>query len=1351
MADPNVCFVGAGHIFDSLNPFTMPCLSDQSVAVLHELFGNAVNYFVGSSPSSLGPLGGSGNNDFLIPLVLQHFNTMFCSLVILIYAFVVGIGTINTAHEGQFLGKNWSSFWTIARLVGGTGCLIPSKLYGLCAAQFVVLYFLLIGVNMATSVWAHSLSDIEVGVAPTTPTSMYGMINDAVGHSFVSTAVNHILNPTSDSSNATTNNTIKLASQYVPLDQIGDQNLYNDIEQGMDNLCRATFLVVPANMPGFQGITLPGPVTTADSDFVTSLPNSTAAGATPIHSAGVFLTNAGALPADERQALNGCLANVNQLFDQTSYGHLGGSRYYNETTTPVIYAPPPAAVGTGAICEGSSCGTAMYPSQWFAWIGAPTGTSNSVMPGGDAFPYLAIYDGPSDYEQPEISWPDGGSASDDAEPAYRYRDGRTLYEGFSVPTVASGIYFDGSSDGRSIDGAPSIDNALPAYSPCAAGTICNNIMISMLGQVDNGQGTLQPASSGATAGMSGTLFVPAYQSASGEVNIKGTAIYNPGKPPLNANNQPDPTGQLLINDLNAYAGMVNSGPGASAQGPITYQLPGSSNSVTITPVDCTAYIGTPAAQLPASASACSFTALSQVLAQQVMSTQTESTCQIASNTQINPGNPNASATPQSDPSCPLISSVATTPAHADDVDLQMNSSWYYAGEVYLELDQILAQNLSNLYAQFQGLNNSSLIPNYSATLFANVGLQVAHYTGGGLVPGYANLVYEDGANDNGQDGEGFLATARENADGGWDLEDHLGIWNATFVDSTGQALPNYIRLTVLPLFQPSGKLAQNYPGSAQQILQIGQLLGQVPSSLQLPFDVLFESPTFQVITSGANATDEQQVAATFFSQVDQLLAIMSINGLIKSPAQIATQVPTQQAVTSIFNGLLGSGGDGSASGYDAGTQQGVSGILQEIYNIGEAPAGSSLIGQNLSVVANAQRVGIDVILTVITSITNVYHDFSSQIQHNINHVENAQNAAMGTSAGLEAGSMAMGLLGMVTPTILGTTAIHPDGMADALGSASQLSVQIEQMVETQYMITANWQLSQQLMYLPLFTAVMIMMFVIGVTFALMIPLTPFILFFGGFIAWVLGTIEAMVAAPLLMLALAHPGGHEVWGYSTPGFRMLLGVVLRPVLMVVGVLVAMALTYILISLSASAFHVAAAALIGGTALDGVTQLPGMIPAGIDPNGYARGTIALLMIFVYAQFMIKAFNKCFSAIYIIPERVITWIGGQTDQVGAQDLQELSGSLTSSAQQMGQAGGQGLQSGIGGGQQKLGAVAGSHKESAAQGGSRTGVAAAGSTGVSRTNRARASDTINKNAASKMAGQGIADDTDPSKRPGG
>lgn len=167
-----------------------------------------------------------------------------------------------------------------------------------------------------------------------------------------------------------------------------------------------------------------------------------------------------------------------------------------------------------------------------------------------------------------------------------------------------------------------------------------------------------------------------------------------------------------------------------------------------------------------------------------------------------------------------------------------------------------------------------------------------------------------------------------------------------------------------------------------------------------------------------------------------------------------------------------------------------------------------------------------------------------------------------------------------------------------------------------------------IVFLPIFMAFISALFVFGGTLAVYVPLIPFIVFTMAAMGWIIGTIEAMVAAPLVAIGILSPGGqHEILGRAEPALMLLLNVVLRPSLMIFGMIFAML------------FANAAVMLVNAT----FRQVVGDI---MNTNGLVE---CILFIAAYTFLIITVLNKCFSLIHLIPERVITWIGGHAVTYG------------------------------------------------------------------------------------------------------
>ncbi len=178
-----------------------------------------------------------------------------------------------------------------------------------------------------------------------------------------------------------------------------------------------------------------------------------------------------------------------------------------------------------------------------------------------------------------------------------------------------------------------------------------------------------------------------------------------------------------------------------------------------------------------------------------------------------------------------------------------------------------------------------------------------------------------------------------------------------------------------------------------------------------------------------------------------------------------------------------------------------------------------------------------------------------------------------------------------------------------------------------------------------FAALFIMMifYPIGIMMNVYIPLIPTVIYMTGVIGWLLLCIEAMAAAPIVALGLMHPSGDEILGSAEHGLKLLLNLMLRPVLMVAGliaglVVVRIALLFFSVSLSMV-----------------ISKDTGIIPVT------SLGAVGALT-FVYIGLVTVIIHKSFSLINEIPNRVMTWIGAQGSSVSGEQemLQKTEGQV-------------------------------------------------------------------------------------------
>lgn len=140
-------------------PFS-PCddlgrCTDASVDMLRRIFGGVVDALVtGADPDTVAA---SSN---ILATMFSFFNSGILIIGSLIVSYVAVMGTLNTANDGEAMGRNWSSLWTPVRIVAGGAVLLPTT-SGFSFIQLVVMMFALWGVGFANGTYKTGM---EMGI-----------------------------------------------------------------------------------------------------------------------------------------------------------------------------------------------------------------------------------------------------------------------------------------------------------------------------------------------------------------------------------------------------------------------------------------------------------------------------------------------------------------------------------------------------------------------------------------------------------------------------------------------------------------------------------------------------------------------------------------------------------------------------------------------------------------------------------------------------------------------------------------------------------------------------------------------------------------------------------------------------------------------------------------------------------------------------------------------------------------------------------------------------------------------------------------------------------------------------------
>jgi conjugal transfer/type IV secretion protein DotA/TraY len=136
-----------------INQFSPPP-GDTSVDFLREVFGNIVGLV-----SSGGNLQ-SNQSDDVLGAMMKVFNSTVLFLGMLLVGYTTVKGTVDSAHDGEILGRKMSSIWVPLRSVGGLAALLPLG-SGYSLIQIGILWLALQGVGVADAIWKFAIEQIN--------------------------------------------------------------------------------------------------------------------------------------------------------------------------------------------------------------------------------------------------------------------------------------------------------------------------------------------------------------------------------------------------------------------------------------------------------------------------------------------------------------------------------------------------------------------------------------------------------------------------------------------------------------------------------------------------------------------------------------------------------------------------------------------------------------------------------------------------------------------------------------------------------------------------------------------------------------------------------------------------------------------------------------------------------------------------------------------------------------------------------------------------------------------------------------------------------------------------------------
>ena len=131
-----------------------PPSGDAAVGFLREMFGPVIDHV-----STNGGVK-AANADSVIGRMMGPFNSAVLFLGMLLVGYTTIKGTIDSAHDGEILGKKMSEIWVPIRTVGGTALVLPA-FGGYCLSQIFVMWLLVQSIGMGNSVLSAGLGYVR--------------------------------------------------------------------------------------------------------------------------------------------------------------------------------------------------------------------------------------------------------------------------------------------------------------------------------------------------------------------------------------------------------------------------------------------------------------------------------------------------------------------------------------------------------------------------------------------------------------------------------------------------------------------------------------------------------------------------------------------------------------------------------------------------------------------------------------------------------------------------------------------------------------------------------------------------------------------------------------------------------------------------------------------------------------------------------------------------------------------------------------------------------------------------------------------------------------------------------------
>ncbi|MGI9214189.1 MAG: DotA/TraY family protein, partial [Gammaproteobacteria bacterium] len=132
-----------------------PPVTDKSVEYLGIVFGNNIGGL---------HLGTSTNTSAFLGNLFEKLNGIVVAIATVVLLYTSILSTVNTAQDGEIMGKKWSSVWIPLRSSMGLLLLAPIPGSGYSLIQVAVMWIVLNGIGAADTIWNLVADSIATGI-----------------------------------------------------------------------------------------------------------------------------------------------------------------------------------------------------------------------------------------------------------------------------------------------------------------------------------------------------------------------------------------------------------------------------------------------------------------------------------------------------------------------------------------------------------------------------------------------------------------------------------------------------------------------------------------------------------------------------------------------------------------------------------------------------------------------------------------------------------------------------------------------------------------------------------------------------------------------------------------------------------------------------------------------------------------------------------------------------------------------------------------------------------------------------------------------------------------------------------